>query len=260
MAIVPLVPSVSGVFAVIHRQVTGASQPNPAHLVLPGPEDEEPLRLSPTEAWQRLYGRDRDADTNRAIWRCAVRLARQESGGADAPAGGPVSGWRLVLLWLAVPRLRSTVRRLGWEFGLERAELESAAVLGLLEQLDGTDPDHPKPDAPLVGSAVRHCWALVRPALRERGVRDIDQLADIRQSFPDPAEELAWELSVTPPDRPDGLAAPLRFIASRESVEGVRLGALAERLGLREVVHQARRPKPGPRLGTLSVRPAEVRR
>ncbi|AUG76284.1 hypothetical protein CFP65_1385 [Kitasatospora sp. MMS16-BH015] len=260
MATAPLFPTPTGVFAVIHRQVTGALQPRPTHLVLPGTDPAEQLRLSPADVWQRLYGADRDTALNDLIWQRVVRLAQREIKGTNSADSVTVSGWSQVLLWLAMPRLRSTVRRLGWEFGLERAELESAAVLGLLEGLDDLDPDQPKADGRLVRSALRQCWALVEPAHRERAVEDIGRLAGAQDPCPDPAEELAWELSITPPARPEGLAAQLRFTASPESVEGFRLGALAERFGLREVVHRARRPKPGDRIGTLSLRPAQAHR
>ncbi|MEV7022341.1 hypothetical protein [Kitasatospora sp. NPDC093558] len=261
MAVIPLVPEPTGAFAVLHRQVTGSPQLRPGRLLLPAAEAAEgPVRLSPAEAWQGLYGRPRDRVLRRAIWQQAIRLAHQEARGAAGPDGGRVAGWQLVTLWLAVPCLRSTVRRLGWEFGLERAELESAAVLGLMQRLAEADPEHPAPESLLVRGAIRHCWALVGPARRERAVAAIDAAADVRGAGPDPAEELAWELSITPPNRPDGLAAALRFRVSRESVEGVRLGALAERFGLREVVHRARRPKPGPRLGSLALRPVEAHR
>lgn len=171
-----------------------------------------------------------------------------------------MSGWRLALLSLAVPRLRSTVRRLRWEFGLAREELESAAVLGLLTQLPDVDPEQQGAEGLLIRSAVRHCWALVTPRRSERSVADISTVVDAQRSCPDPAEELAWELSVTPPDRPDGLAATLHFTVSRASVEGIRLGALADRLGLREVVHRARRPGPGPRIGKLALQPSQAQR
>ncbi|MEV7941345.1 hypothetical protein AB0O82_35125 [Kitasatospora sp. NPDC088264] len=232
----------------------------PTCLILPGAGSEEPVELSPSDAWQRLYGRYRDNALGRRIWQHAIRLAQQEISGATDPTGYPVSGWRLVLLSLAVPRLRSTVRRLGWEFGLARDELESAAVLGLLTQLPEVDPEQQGAEGLLIRSAVRHCWALVTPRRSERPVADISTVVDARQSCPDPAEELAWELSVTPPDRPDGLAATLYFTASRANVEGVRLGALAERLGLREVVHRARRPGPGPRVGKLALQPSQTQR
>ncbi|MFF7457915.1 hypothetical protein [Kitasatospora sp. NPDC008115] len=260
MAMTPLIPSTNGVFEVIHRQVTGPLQPNPTHLVVPGADEDDPMLLSPIEAWSRLYGDDRDAALDRAIWQSAIRLAQLESSGAGEPDGGPVSGWQLVLLWLAVPRLRSTVRRLVSQFGLEQAELESTAIVGLLDQLCDTDPAQPEPDSRLASSAVRRCWALVRPAVHERAVTDICRVADTRQPFPDPTEELMWELYITPPDRPTGLAARLRFTASRENVEGLRLGALAERLGLREVVHRARRPRSGPRVSALPLRSEGVRR
>ncbi|MFB6984315.1 hypothetical protein [Streptomyces scopuliridis] len=61
-------------------------------------------------------------------------------------------------------------------------------------------------------------------------------------------------MHITPPDRAEGLAAPLRFCASKQHIEGERLGALAEGMGLRDVVHRARRPRPGRRIGTLTLR------
>ncbi|MER5353119.1 hypothetical protein ABT093_22645 [Kitasatospora sp. NPDC002551] len=244
----------AGAFALVHQRMTGPSAPHPGGVVL-GDGAAYPLGA----ARDLLYVPGLGQAVRREVWQHAVGLAQRES------------DWRLVPVWFALPRLRSTVWRTSLAFRLDRADAESEAVLALLEQLGSVEPDQPDVDDLLVRAAVRRVWALARRGAAERSVADVALIAALRHrngaavaDGPDAAapdvDERDWELSIDPPAHPDGLAAQLRFTVSRESVEGVRLGALAGRLGLQDVLYRARRPLRGRRIGTLSLRPAGAAR
>ena len=175
----------------------------------------------------------------------------------------PTSGGASVLLlvWFTLPRLRRAVWQVLSRFPAERADLEAETVQGVLEGVAAVDPLAAGAGERLMRAAAGRAWRLARSSVPKRPVPDSAALSADRVAQPYPDRRLsAWIVHITPPDRADGLAAPIRFSALRQRIEGERLGALAEEMGLRHVVHRARRPGPGRRIGTQSQIPNGIPR
>ncbi|KQX50816.1 MULTISPECIES: hypothetical protein [unclassified Streptomyces] len=274
-----------GAFALIDGALLGVPQrARPSLTVRVG---RTPVRLSPEESRNALYGPRRDPALGAEVWRQAVAAALRE------PRGGEGRG-RLFVVWLAIPGLYRNLYRILRHLRVERADLESEAVLGVLAALDKAEPDETTPDgadfdgrdsdgpgsdgpepersAPerpdpgglIVKEAVNRMWAYAGRFRWEVPVVDVAAFAAARAAAvppegPPPPDE-AWELHVTPPSRPDGLAATLCFAESRTRREGERIGALAHHAGLRDLVFRARRHEDAELLGTLVLRPAGGRR
>ncbi|MFD7663125.1 hypothetical protein [Streptomyces sp. NPDC059788] len=197
------------------------------------------------EARALVHGPSRHEAMAQSIWCDVLGEA------VTAPSPGDIAA--LLLVWFTIPRLRRTVRRIAAYLPAERADLEAEAVQGVLEGVHAVEPAAPGAGERLMRRASTRAWRFARPTARECSVPDADTLSRdcvVPDGFSD-----AWIVHITPPDGPGGLAAPLRFSASKQRVEGERLGALAEGIGLRDVVHRARRPRPGRCIGTLSLHP-----
>ncbi|MGW7516938.1 hypothetical protein ACWGJ2_15230 [Streptomyces sp. NPDC054796] len=235
--------------------------------------------MSPQEAREALYGVCPEGLTRDMVWRHAVMAARRDKAEVPPGAGGgsgsdagvrtdaePADAGRLFAVWLAAPGLRRTVYRLTTQFPVDRDDLEAEAVLALLEALEAVDLARPDVGAQVVKGAANRMWAYAKRVRHEVPVVDIAGMAAAREAAvtsaqgPVPAPAESWELHIEPPSGVGGLASTLRFTESRNRREGVRLGALAGRLGLKDVVFQARRPGAGPRIGTLALRPAGATR
>lgn len=230
----------------------------PADLPFPVSTADGPVRLSALAARRALYGRSADPRLRHEIWREAVDAAQRDTG-----AAGPD---RLLMLWLALPVMRRTLYRIAIRWPIDRAELESEALFALLVALAEVSPHSQEADRALLPPAVNRVWAFAKARMRERPVADIEALAALHLAVEAPAQspvgdwQDGWELRVSPPARPDGLSATVRFSVTPERLEGFRLGELAGHLGLGEIVQQARRPSDGSRIGTLSLRPVGGRR
>jgi hypothetical protein len=230
----------------------------PADLPFPVTTADGPARLSALAARWALYGRSADPQLREEIWGEAVCAAQREIGTA-----GP---GRLLALWLALPAMRRTLYRIAIRWTIDRRELESEALLALLAAVAEVDPQAQEVGRALLRPAINRVWAFARASIRERPVADIAALAAAHLAVEAPAESPAsdgqdgWELCVSPPARPDGLSATVRFSVAPERLESFRLGELAGHLGLGEIVHRARRPSEGSRIGTLSLHPVGGRR
>ncbi|WP_345023233.1 hypothetical protein [Actinomadura keratinilytica] len=146
-------------------------------------------------------------------------------------------------------------------FGVDRRDLEATLVTGLLEALETVCPDEPDIGGALIKAAVGKAWKLARQSARVTHVADIASVAAAHQGTEHPScgpVESEWAVEVTPLNRRRGLSAPLRFTACPHQVERKRLGMLAERFGLHDIVYRARRPRGAP-VGTLSLRPLRSR-
>ncbi|ARX84671.1 hypothetical protein SMD44_04122 [Streptomyces alboflavus] len=218
-------------------------------------------RLLPQAAREVLYGATLDEQLRDEVWREAVVRARQKP---DRKGATSKEVWRLLTIWLALPGVYRTVHRVTSLLPVDRHDLEAEVVLALLEVIGTTDLDRSDVGGTIVRAAVNRAWGYARQTALEVPVVDIASIAAVRNACtsmdPGSVSENDWELHIEPPSRPDGLAAPLHFTVSRTTIEGERLGALAERLGLRDVVLRARRPGEGPVIGTLSLRPAGAAR
>ncbi|MFF8805628.1 hypothetical protein [Streptomyces omiyaensis] len=167
------------------------------------------------------------------------------------------------MVWLAIPGLHHNLHRILRRLRVERADLESEAVLALLAALDTAAPDDPDTGGRLIKEAVNRMWAYADRVRREVPVVDVARFADARIAMTPEEEQRsteAWELHLAPPPRPDGLCATLRFAEFRTRQEGERLGALAHCTGLPDVVFRARRHEEAALVGTLVLRPAGARR
>ncbi|WP_329565528.1 hypothetical protein [Kitasatospora sp. NBC_01266] len=230
----------------------------PADLPFPVTTADGPARLSALAARRALYGRAADPQLREEIWREAVGAAQRDTG-----AAGPD---RLLALWLALPAMRRTVYRVAIRWPIDRRELESEALLALLAALTDVNQQTKEAGRALLRPAINQVWAFARARIRERPVADVAALAAAHLAVEAPAEspvsdwQDGWELRVAPPARPDGLSATVRFSVSPERLESFRLGELAGYLGLGEIVHRARRPSEGSRIGTLSLRQTGGRR
>jgi hypothetical protein len=230
----------------------------PAYLPFPVTTADGPNRLSALAARRALYGRSADLQLREEVWREAVRAAQRDTGTA-----GPE---RLLALWLALPAMRRTLYRIAIRWTIDRRELESEAVLALLTALAAVDPQTQEVGRSLLRPAINQVWAFAQASIQERPVADIAALAAAHLAVEAPAEspvsdwQDGWELCVSPPARPDGLSATVRFSVAPEWLESFRLGELVGHLGLGEIVHRARRPSEGSRIGTLSLHPVGGRR
>ncbi|MYR92362.1 MULTISPECIES: hypothetical protein [unclassified Streptomyces] len=213
------------------------------------------IPLTPTQAFEGLYGPVDNPALESEIWRVCIRRAKDE---CEAGAGGR---WQLLLIWLLLPRLSGTVYRVCTRLRASRPDVETEAVLGLLESLTTLDPDFPDAAAVLAGAAKSHAWRSARSARPMISVGHIEALVTeddhpgAEGSSAVEGRPSSWEVEITPPNDPDGLRAPLRFPVSAAQLEGERLGALAHQLGIHDVVRRARRPQRGRRIGSISVRP-----
>ncbi|MEF3117860.1 hypothetical protein [Streptomyces chrestomyceticus] len=210
------------------------------------------LRLSPQAARDALYGPDADRALCQAVWRQATSEAQLEKSRHEGEK------WRLFAIWLGLPGLYRTIHRITRYLSADRADLEAAAVLALLEALDTTDPESPDIGGQVLKSAANQLWDYAHRARREVPVVDITAVAAARETETPPETETlttdGWELHITPPPRDEGLTATLRFTASQEQREGERLGALAQCAGLPHLVFRARRHANATRIGTLALR------
>ncbi|MFF1518025.1 hypothetical protein [Streptomyces sp. NPDC058305] len=196
-----------------------------------------------------LHGPDRHSAPAREIW----------NGVLSEAATQPTDTFSSVLLvWFAIPRLRRTVRRVTSRLPCDRFDLEGASVLGLLEGIHAVNPLAADAGEVLLRRASSRAWRLARGTLPERPVPDPTLVPRTPEPAPPQAIESSWIVHITPPDRPDGLSAPVRFSASKTRIEGERLGVLAVRMNLGDVVERARRPGPGRRIGTLTLHPTGV--
>ncbi len=229
-----------------------------ADLPYPVTTADGPIRLSAMAARRALYGRSADLRLREEIWRETVCAAQRDT----STAGDD----RLLALWLALPTMRRTLYRIAVRWTIDRRELESEALSALLGALADVDPQAPEVGRVLLRPAINRVWAFAWASIRERPVADIAALAAAYLAVEAPAQSSVsgwqdgWELCVSPPARPDGLSATVRFSVAPERLESFRLGELAGHLGLGEIVHRARRPSEGSPIGTLSLHSVGGRR
>ncbi|MBS2534367.1 hypothetical protein KGQ20_16475 [Catenulispora sp. NF23] len=199
----------------------------------------------------RLYDRTSDSHARRALWSPAVRAAQNDQ--------SPTGQHQLAAVWLALPLLRRAAGKIGTYLPVCRADLESELVTAFLASVAEVDTNDPDVSRWLARAVVNQGWRFAAAGSPERTTADIEAIADQRNLIePMPAELMAenlWELHVTGPAQPDRLAATIRFTTSSAHREGYRLGELASHMGLREVVHRARRPSEGEPIGALQLIP-----
>ncbi|MFE3018924.1 hypothetical protein [Streptomyces sp. NPDC059256] len=217
-------------------------------------EGAEPVRLTAAETHEALYGPDSDPQFAAAVWKGVLHTALSD---CDPRATG-----KLLVIWLAMPRLTGTVHRICTRLRADRLDVEAEMVLALLEELAAPDVASGLSDSSLIHAARTRAWRFARGGLRElpstqvEGIVQDRAVATFDRDADAPAEE-GLEVQVDRPDSPDGLRAPLRF---RVRPEHLRKSALADTDGRT----RGRSTHPGPRnqqrskprKGARPVRPA----
>ncbi|MEV0279272.1 hypothetical protein AB0I22_23200 [Streptomyces sp. NPDC050610] len=243
----------SGVFVAVRRYFAEprASQ----HILLHFDTEDRTMSLTAVEAYDTLYGPTADPALGAEVWREAIRAAKDEE--------EPYGPRRLLLIWLAQPRLYSAVRKISRGLRDSQRDIESEMVLGLLEAVPAIDPDSPQAPDALLTAARRRAGRYRRALQPMTPVDHIEAIArndDHPGADGQPGESPDWEMHIARPDGPEGLRAPLRFPVSAAQVEGERLGSLAARLGLHAVVRRSGQGARRQRIGTVSLRPRRKRR
>ncbi|MER7928053.1 hypothetical protein ABTY96_33760 [Streptomyces sp. NPDC096057] len=219
---------------------------------------DEPTPLSPVEAHAALYGDAADPALAAPIWQEAIRAAQE-----DQTSDGH---WRLLAIWLALPRLTGTVRRIATRLRVNRADLESEMILAFLERLPTVDPTFPDAIDLLTRAARSSAWRYARAGDRNIPSADIESVAFRRgHLITDTSggthgfDSDAYELEISPPAESTGLRAGIRFAVLSRQAEGEQLGILARRLNLHDVVRQVRQAGDRHKVGTLFLRPRRRR-
>ncbi|MFI0777167.1 hypothetical protein [Streptomyces sp. NPDC021212] len=219
-----------------------------------GTEGAEPVRLTAAETHEALYGPGSDPQFADAVWKEVLRTALSDL----APHGAG----KLLVIWLALPRLTMTVHRVCTRLRADRSDVEAETVLALLEELAAPDAANRLSGSTLIHAARTKAWRFARDGLRELPSTQVERIAQDRAlTAPDgeadaPAEE-GLDVRVDRPDGPAGLRAPLRL---RVRPEHLRKGTFADTDDVtrdRSTRHGPRKKRPsGRRVGTRPVRPA----
>ncbi|MBA9003026.1 hypothetical protein [Thermomonospora cellulosilytica] len=216
------------------------------HPGLPVDTGSDTILLSPGEAREAVRG----SGPREAVWRSAILAAQR--GEPDEETSG------LFALWLAQSWMSRTLSMITGRLFEDYEDIEAEFITAFLENLRTADPSRPDAGETLLKAASKSAWCLARAHARERPTGDPSVLIALDEL--DLYSEGGWELEFTPPPRPDRLSASLRFVATPAQLEGERLGTLAHRMGLADVVLRARRPSDDLPAGTLNLRPAGAAR
>lgn len=159
-----------------------------------------------------------------AIWAELVQLAQVRAG-----------DWQLAAVWVMLPGLRSVSRKIFRRTRVEIKEIDSAVVTGFLEALHAVDPNRPHLGAHLWWKAHNYASRACAALTLETPVENIELAAgadDQGMAYRDSLVEAVHEGVLT------GAEADL---IGRTRLEGERLGAVAEQMGLRyHACHQRR--------------------
>ncbi|MFD8607493.1 hypothetical protein [Streptomyces sp. NPDC059631] len=244
----PIAPG--GLFAAVTRHFENPRAAEEARLSVSTEDGEAPVPLSPAEAREALYGPAAVPALVSSIWQEALGAARAET----AP-GGP---WRLLVIWLALPQLTGTVRRISTRLGVDRSDVESEMALALLEGLRSGEHGPPPPVRTWLGAARSSAWRLARAGLREIPSTLAEDIADDDRTAPDgsaadPCEREDFALEVLRPER-SGPHAPLRFRIASQQVSKEVLGKLTGHLEARPGSYRVAPCDRKRQIGTLTLR------
>ncbi|MET8828534.1 hypothetical protein ABZX40_22465 [Streptomyces sp. NPDC004610] len=233
--------------------------------------DGGPVRLTAAEAYEALYGPNRDPRLSATVWDAVLSAARTDR--------SPDGTGKLLLIWLAAPKLSGTVRRICGRLRVNRSDVESEMVLALLEALEEqAGQEEPAQSAhwgamtglhigPLLRAARTRAWRFARAGLRETPSTQVERLPQDRALTPvaaDPSEidtaRDGLDVRVDRPDGPDGLRASLRFRVRPEQLRAEALARTEEESGVRPPRgHVPRKRVPRRRVRALTSRPATRR-
>lgn len=122
------------------------------------------------------------------------------------------------MLWLMLPSLRRASRRIFARCTADRQEIESAMVFGVLARLRGLDSASTGVTATLRNAAYRHGYQTRKWIRKESPSEFIEYYVDQVQHEREPS----W----------DEVGAPVPTAPENSRREGVRLGAIIQRLEL----------------------------
>ncbi|RYJ19689.1 hypothetical protein CU044_7536 [Streptomyces sp. L-9-10] len=217
----------------------------------------EPVRLTAAEAYEALYGPDAAPQLSAEIWKAVLGTA------LDQP--DPHGTGKLLVIWLALPRLTRTVRRICDRLRADQSDVEAEMVVALLEELTPPDATSRSSVEPLIKAARTRAWAFARAGLRERPSTLVEDIAQDRalimagETADVPATREGWEVQVDRPDGPDGLRAPLRFRVHPEHLRGYAVTDIVHGTGARKTGHGSRKARSRRRVGTVPMRRAARR-
>ncbi|MFD5751921.1 hypothetical protein [Streptomyces sp. NPDC127033] len=249
------VTSTSSMFAAVARHFENPRTAETVQLTAVA-DNMTPVRLTPAQARGALYAPGHDPALVAPIWDQVVRAAAAEHGPSDP--------WRLLLIWLALPRLTGTAFRVCRRLRADRADVEAEMVLALLEGLRSEEqPSAASVDA-LLKTARSRAWRLARAGAREFADDTLERLSDGRTlpyHEPQNTEQVRpLQVEVTRHEGTDGLGAQLRFTVSPESVGRQVLTALAETAERKGAVCRTREMGHGRRVTADSRRRGRGRR
>ncbi|MGA6169269.1 hypothetical protein ACPEIF_03275 [Streptomyces sp. NPDC012600] len=243
----------SSMFASVRRHFDEPQVREGVYLTVPADGNgTEPIRLTAAEAHEALYGPAADPGLSPAIWEGVLSAAL-----ADRT---PYGTGKLLLVWLALPRLTGTVHRVCTRLRADRSDVEAEMVLALLEGLADLDAASPFHSSSLIHTARTRAWRFARAGLREIPSTRVERITQDRAVIPvdgtadEPATGEGLDVRVDRPDGPDGLRASLRFRVRPEHLREEVFG-YAEYGGMdRTTRHVPRKRRTRRRVGTLPMR------
>lgn len=140
--------------------------------------------------------------------------------------------WQPIAIWTMVPFLRLITRRLHGTWHVDLQDLRSEVVVSFLEALRQADPCQAHLGQRLWWNTYRIARKMCRQKVSERPSLIIESLAAVADDC------------VAPPSRSADAGVVFDGERDAQTIESVRLGSLAARLGLRAVV-AAHRPSGG---------------
>ncbi|NSC24429.1 hypothetical protein FM076_26075 [Streptomyces albus subsp. chlorinus] len=211
-------PPYSGIFAAVERQCAG-SDPSPPLRLFDGTERAgTPLTLA--RARGLLYDRSVCPPARAALWRQIAERLRVDADGSD---------WPTAVVWLGLPGLRRTAFKITRSFRAEREDVEAELVTCYLEELAATGAEDPDPGGTVLRAACSRAWTVWHRARREVAVDDVESA---NGALHDIDAEGYWQADYDPVPHRSGLSATVRITVPAHRVEGVRLGALAQKWGV----------------------------
>ncbi|MFJ6738181.1 hypothetical protein ACIQOU_04605 [Streptomyces sp. NPDC091279] len=217
-----------------------------------------PVRLTAAEAHEALYGPDADPHFSAAVWTAVLSasLSPRASHGAE----------KLLVIWLALPRMAGTVHRICSRLRADRSDVEAEMALALLQELAAPGTASRLSITPLIKAARKRAWCFARARLREipsTRVETItqDNAVNVTDETVDTStrRQQGLDVQVDRPDGPDGLHAPLRFQVRPEHLRDEAFVGIDDEVGARKVGRSIRNHRIRRRVGTLPIRRAARR-
>lgn len=202
------------VFSAIDGHFTDSSQQIRLVLEIPGCPDRG---ISLVDARRLLLARSTEPACRDAVWSSLISRA-QANGGA----------WELAAVWMMTPGLRKIAGILHRRnVAVEIKEIDSEILLGFIETLHAIDPNEERGGARLWWGAFRRGQDACARIRRELPVGDVELVAGNSPAVESSGTSLSEAVH-------DGvISVPEADLINRTRIEGERLGAIAERLGLR---------------------------